>query len=432
MSIQNQWFIPLAWTCALLCAGSIGCSDPHGDAGPADSGADSAHDADQDRDDGGAEACPGGCPEGEVCDDTTGTCRSATCWDIPCESGMHCDPVTDLCVPDLTGEEPKYEVVELIGFLGRGDQDGPALQSTGGGRGQEPDPSGSALYYYSGSQIKRYDAGSGLVEVLAGVGVTGYADGPFDAAMFDVNDYQGGGLGLGLDGDLYLLDQQNFGGIIRVIDLEAREVRTLAGDALGGALDGPTIQCLSIGLESGDIYVGGWGGMFRVTTDGDVTELPCDETGELKFMAVDEARGLIFAIDRSNPGAFWEWDIDGGPRRILNSESFEATNNDQYTSDGPVAQMRLFCPSEVILGHGSSLYIGAGDGETFRRYNPDTGQVRSLCENEDGTMEWCIGDGSNNRPFHGWMNKISFDAVGNGYLNVSTVWPQTFMLRRVE
>ena len=91
-------------------------------------------------------------------------------------------------------------------------------------------------------------------------------------------------------------------------------------------------------------------------------------------------------------------------------------------------------PAGLTIDSLGLVYIGAGDGQTFRRYNPDTQLVESLCAVAGTTpnrFEWCIGDGIRNHLFGTWPSMLAIDGFGNGYFGY-TVWPRLIRLKREQ
>jgi len=377
------------------------------------------------------EVCDGG-----VLDPETGTCRPASCFDVECPPGEYCDPLDLSCRPRPQGDEPLFEAVVIVGHGGRGRQTGPAVQATLGSSINGTtvvDRTGRYVYIVSHNRVLRWDAATRQLSHLAGLGVPGYVDGPAEVALFDVNTYQSGGMGLSPDGSrLYLLDQQKEGGAVRVIDTSTGQVGTLAKSVLGQASGGPdSIRALALGRRTGTIYVTGWGdSCWKVTPEGDVTPLSLEKPTPVGFIAVDEDRGLIFGLDRNNGGPLYQWSIDGGSATLLNPVGVEGDRNDQYISDGPLSGMITANPSGLVLGPNGYLYIGGGDSMTMRRVDVDNLWVESMCCPGDGTYHWCVGDGTNNKCFKTWPSLVSFDDTGNGVFSYS-VWPRTVMLRRL-
>jgi hypothetical protein len=267
------------------------------------------------------------------------------------------------------------------------------------------------------------------------LGWRGEVDGPFAVAQFDTDFYQAGGLVISPDEKtLYLTDRM----AVRKIDLTNGVVSTVAPPEL----EGFGHRGIAMGA-SGNVYISGWQDSFVVLApDGTAERRPLDRSawtdvnsGPPGYIAVDEDRGWVYGLERNRmSGALYRWPIEGGAAEWLNSSATGGRTPEQYLSDGPVENLEMANPGGISTDSLGYVYIGAGDGLTFRRYSPDSGTVESLCvaegaELEEGRFEWCIGDNARNRIFGTWPLVLAFDAAGNGYFGY-TVWPRLVRLRR--
>jgi hypothetical protein len=274
------------------------------------------------------------------------------------------------------------------------------------------------------------------VETISGLGWPGEVDGPAEVAQFDYDVYQAGGIALSPDEQyLYVTGTH----AVRKVDLGTGAASTIAPPELAGV----TVRGLAVGA-SGALYLSGWTGVFHVIQpDGTLETRPLDLSqawggsngGPPGYLAVDETRGWAYGLERNRQsGALYRWPLAGGAVEWLNHAATGARDPIQYLSDGPVANLEMANPAGLTSDSRGYVYIGAGDGRTFRRYDPDAGIVESLCEvaGPDPAvhrLEWCIGDGVRNRPFGTWPHFLTFDAAGNGYFGYS-VWPRLVRLRR--
>jgi hypothetical protein len=290
--------------------------------------------------------------------------------------------------------------------------------------------------YVVGEEILRLDQVTMRVETLSGLGWPGSVDGPADVAQFEVNFYQAGGIGLSPDeSSLYFKSPDR----IRRVDLVTGEAFTVAPPAL----DRVALRGLALGA-SGNIYVNDWGdGFYVISPSGTVERRPLVLNGAWGvgnvsapgFLAVDEQRGWAYGLDRNRQsGALYRWPLSGGPVEWLNRLATGARDPVQYLSDGPVSQLDMANPGGLTIDKDGFLYIGAGDGRTFRRYNPDTQLVESLCavagtSATESRFEWCIGDGVRNRLFQTWPALLTLDGAGNAYFGY-TVSPRLIRLTR--
>ena len=199
---------------------------------------------------------------------------------------------------------------------------------------------------------------------------------------------------------------------------------------------------LAVGA-SGTIYVNTWSGFFAILPEGGAETRTLDashlwaggEGSPPGYIVVDEARGWVYGLERNlRSGALYRWPVAGGAAEWLNHATTGGRDPEQYLSDGPVETLEMANPAGLAIDGRGFVYIGAGDGRTFRRYDPDSGIVQSLCrmegaEPDDNRFEWCIGDGVRNRLFNTWPSILSFDGEGNGFFGYS-VWPRLIRLRR--
>ena len=154
------------------------------------------------------------------------------------------------------------------------------------------------------------------VEVLAGNGVPGFADGVGDNVRFNTPT----AIALSLDGQtLYVADTNN--NRVRQIDLATGRVSTLAGSGDAGLTDGPAGQAMfnqPIGLAvdtDGTLYVSEVANhdIRRVDRQGNVSTLAGrgnpkykDGTGAAssfdspRGLAIDRARGILYVVDTEN------------------------------------------------------------------------------------------------------------------------------------
>jgi hypothetical protein len=287
---------------------------------------------------------------------------------------------------------------------------------------------GRFLYVVDSAVVLRVDTTSGWVETLSGIGWPGDVDGPAAVAQFETDFYQNGGLGLTPDQRFFLFTSPY---AVRRVDVETGEASTLATDFKPRAM--------AVGRETGNLYVIDFAParMDVMFPDGGVEHRALTSAGgTVGYMVVDEARGVAYGLERNRQsGAFYRWSLDGGAIEWLNHDATGTRDPVQYLSDGPVAGLDMANPGGLSIDAEGFVYIGAGDGRTFRRFDPDRGVVESLCrvpsDAGDELFEWCLGDGVRNKPFGTWPSTLAFDDSGNGYFGY-TVWPRLVVLRRLE
>ena len=188
-----------------------------------------------------------------------------------------------------------------------------------------------------------------------------------------------------------------------------------------------------MGQVSGELYVIRDQKLYKIGIDGQLTLSGSALTGfniyAIGFYGVDEARGKLYGLDRNNRnGRLVEFPIAGGAGITLNDSAVR--EQAVPLSDGPVSGVRFANPMCCNWIPGGYMVIGAGDGKTFRRFDPDSQRVYSFCKGNDGLYYWGQGNGSNNNCFNTWPNFWSFDAQENGYMCFS-VWPLTVRFRKM-
>jgi len=375
------------------------------------------------------------CDAGGACQVTTGQCQQLGCLTAGCPSGQRCDSTTRACVALAPGPQRLYRAETIAGHA----IDAPFSSRDAVGRAAlgrfellVASRNGRYLYVVDGSVVVRVEVTTGRVETLSGLGWPGEVDGPAAVAQFETNFYQNGGLGLSADQRHFFFTSPF---AIRRVDVETGEASTVPRPF------GRTLRALAVGRESGNLYVTDFAPAFMdvIAPDGGVEARALhhpDGGGPIGYVVVDERRGVAYGLDRNRKsGAFYRWSLDGGAIEWLNPEAQGTRDPIQYLSDGPVARLDMANPAGLSIDAEGFVYIGAGDGRTFRRYDPDRGVVESLCrapsDAGDELLEWCFGDGVRNSLFGTWPATLAFDDSGNGYFGY-TVWPRLVMLRRLR
>lgn len=389
--------------------------------------------------------CPGsllstGAPDGGAAggdaDCTTAQCDAGlTCLATGCGLGERCDSVTHACVAVEAGPRRLYRAETLAGHA----FDSPFATRDAVGRGAFGEfhllvaaPNGRHLYVVDQAVVLRVEVATARVETLSGLGWPGEANGPPDVAQFETNFYQNGGLALTADAGMFVFTSPT---AIRAVNVVTGEATTVPRPF------GRNLRSLAIGRETGNLYVTDWApsAMDVVFPDGGLEARPLffpDGGGPIGYVVVDESRWLAYGLDRNRQsGALYRWSLDGGPIEWLNHDATGTRDPVQYLSDGPVARLDMANPAGLSIDREGFVYIGAGDGQTFRRYDPDREVVQSLCrvpsDAGEELFEWCFGDGVRNRPFGTWPSNLAFDDSGNGFFGYS-VWPRLVMLRRLQ
>lgn len=405
---------------AAACTGIVGT-------GAGDGGADAGEDA------GASAGCTAdsACDAGLACDLPTGTCVSLGCVATGCPAGQRCDLGSRACVTAVQGPHRLYRAETLAGHAitsTLGTRDAVGRSAFGDFELLVASRNGRYVYVVDSAVVLRVDTTTGSVETLSGLGWPGEVDGPAGVAQFETNFYQNGGVGLTPDQRHFVFTSPH---VVRSVDVETGDATTLATDF--------TPRALAVGRTTGNLYVIDYGPahMDVLFPDGGVEHRSLQSAGgTVGFMVVDEARGVAYGLDRNRQsGAFYRWSLDGGALEWLNHDATGGRDPVQYLSDGPVSGLDMANPGGLAIDADGFVYIGAGDGRTFRRFDPDRGVVESLCrvpsDAGDELFEWCLGDGVRNKPFGTWPQTLAFDDSGNGYFGY-TVWPRLVALRRLE
>ncbi len=440
-------FTSLAFCFTLLVAACSGTVSSGPRDGGSDSGMDGGTGADGDIPDGdipgtgdsGRCLTDEDCPDGMSCQVSTGQCVERTCLTDGCPGGQYCDPSTLECTSVTTGDNPLYIGETILGHNVQqrlGTRDSVGIQALGYYRFIAVTHGGRYIYAVQ-NEIVRIDQNTMRVETIAGLGWPGFKDGPAECAQLAVNTYQAGGIGLSPD-ERYLYFTAN--NRVRRLDLQGEYMETLwpEGDDSNSGLRGLTVGA------SGNVYFNTWQTFYVLHPEGTLEAREIDASQAWSgnkgsppgFIGVDEERGLAYGLERNlKSGALYRWPIEGGKAEWLNYLATGGRDPEQYLSDGPVEKMDMANPSGLFVDSAGYVYIGAGDGRTYRRYDPETQIVESLCwaegyDKDQNTFEWCIGDGERNKIFGTWPSFIVFDTGGNGYFGWS-VWPRLVRLRRI-
>jgi DNA-binding beta-propeller fold protein YncE len=182
---------------------------------------------------------------------------------------------------------------------------------------------------------------------VAGVGLPGKTDGPFEKAQFD--DPQG--LALSADGStLFVADRRNH--LVRALDLKSRTVKTIAGNGKqerGRSEGGPALES---GLNSPwDLYL----------------------DGNRLFIAM-AGHHQIWTLDLNEEGK------DGAKKENLVAPY--AGDGRENIKDGPLFAAHFAQPSG-LTGDGTFLFVA----------DPEVSAVRRLPTNGNGRVETLVGEG---------------------------------------
>lgn len=227
------------------------------------------------------------------------------------------------------------------------------------------------LYVADTSQHEiKFIAATGAVQTLAGIGSPGWVDGTLPAVRFS------GPEAVALDavhGILYVADTRNH--VIRVIDLNARVVRTLAGSGKPGFNDGQGVAAQfkapgGLAVDAaGTLYVADTGNhaIRRVTPAGAVTTL----AGSGNPGLVDGAASLFHeprGIDVAADGSIYVADSRNHVVRILaGTVTTVAGAGAPGLADGAGSAARFHTPGGLTINEAGALLVADTQNHAIRR-----------------------------------------------------------------
>jgi streptogramin lyase len=199
------------------------------------------------------------------------------------------------------------------------------------------------LMAWHNHKLRAINPDTGNVRILYGAGA-GYAGdgGPATLALFK----QPKALEVDGDGNIYILDQQNFR--IRMVDGDGN-INTIVGSGVQGEDgDGGDATACTLGFEAGSN--------------------PEPSGG----MALDGAGKLYVADTLGNRIRV----VDLAAHTI---DAFAGTGDQGYTGDGgPAAQAQFAHPRDLEIGPDGDLYVADTDNSVIRAINPTTGDIRTV------------------------------------------------------
>lgn len=288
--------------------------------------------------------------------------------------------LVSLSVARLAGQAGEVLVATYAGTGEQGGADGPADGATfDTPAGVALDAAGN-LYVsegeggsiFGGERIRKI-ATDGTVTTLAGMGKSGFADGPGASARF----YAPGGLAVDAAGTVYVADQLNYR--IRVVAPDGT-VRTLAGTGHSGHVDGPATVAefswpTALALDgAGSLYVVDFdtAAVRVVAPDGAVRTLAQTGLKGPVAIAVDAA-GTVYVASTNNH-VILTIGPDGSVETLAGGE--------QGYQDGPAASARFSFPAGIAVDAEGVVYVADAGNERIRAIAPD------------GTVSTVAGDGS--------------------------------------
>ncbi|MEI6713395.1 MAG: immunoglobulin domain-containing protein, partial [Verrucomicrobiota bacterium] len=250
--------------------------------------------------------------------------------------------------------------------------------------------------YFSGwnqNNIRKIDAGTGLVSVYAGSGAKSYLNGPALTAQFSGP----GPMAIDSVGNIYVADQDNYR--IRMVASGGGSVTTVAGSGVLGYLDGPgataqfaTINGLAVD-SSGNIFVSDANRIRKIAADTKVVST-LSGNGQSGFfdgtggtvgtamfnspagLAVDPS-GILFVSDSGN-ARIRKVALGTGDTTTLagngNSGLFDGTG-------GPSGTAMFSRPMGIVLDGLGNLYVCDQNSRAIRKVIIATGAVTTISGN---------------------------------------------------
>ncbi len=321
-------------------------------------------------------------------------------------------------------------VSTLAGSGTYGFADGPGVSAMFfGPNGVAVDASGNVYVADNGNQRIRKIDSAGNVSTLAGSGTGGFADGPGASAMF----FGPNGVAVDASGNVYVADANNRR--IRKID-SAGNVSTLAGVGYSGFADGPGASAKFSSLvsgvavdASGNVYVGDTNNyrIRKIDTAGNVTTLggsqavgSADGTGAAagfnfpRGICIDPYRGRVIVADTGNnairvgeaalpdvatidqatgptfvtrqldtspqTATNWEWELVRRPTGSIAQLSSTTVRNPTFTPDvSDVFVFRLTASDAAGVTSGTLVALTAEEG-CAPPAAPTAGNAGAVCE----------------------------------------------------
>jgi len=229
-------------------------------------------------------------------------------------------------------------------------------------------------------KLRELDPATGHVRILAGAGA-GYAGDGMSSAMALFK--QPKGLELDADGNMYILDQQNFR--VRKIERATGAMSLVAGNGMQGSEgDGGLATAAKLNFEAGSNPEPSGG---LVLANG---KLYIADTLGNRIRAVDLATGMI--------------------------DTIAGTGQPGYTGDdGPARAAQLHFPRDLEIGPEGNLYVADTDNSVIRAIDLATGTIRTVA----GTGELGLDPGDGRPPLETKLARpfgIEFDAEGSLYI----------------
>ena len=215
-----------------------------------------------------------------------------------------------------------------------------ALQVTLGSPGSMTLDQAGNLYFTDGARVRRVDAVTKAVSVVAGNGVSGNSGDHGPATSANINP---GDLTFDGNGNLYFVDSLRY---VRMVNMSTGIITTVSGDTIASSQQqGYCAGQSGDGGPQGSAAYAGWNSLAIDAAD--------------NIYLVDQAACVVRRIDQ---GTQIIQTVAGSPNAQYPSNSVGYGDAGQVNSDGSALEASLNHPAQVRLDGLGNLYIGSAWG----------------------------------------------------------------------
>jgi sugar lactone lactonase YvrE len=223
----------------------------------------------------------------------------------------------------------------------------------------------------SAPEVRRVDAGTGIISLVAGNGTSGFSGDGGLATAAQLNSVYG--VALDAAGNLYIADRGN--SRVRMVAVDTGIITTVAGN--GTFYNGDNLPAVDAGLDPAGIAVDSAGNIYIA------------DLSDQRVRKITAATGVITTVAGNGSGG--------------------------YTGDsGPAVNAELNGPTCVAVDSTGNVFVTDKNNERVRRIDAGTGIITTVAGSGKAGYS---GDGAAalNAKFYG-MSGIAVDAAGNLYI----------------
>lgn len=264
---------------------------------------------------------------------------------------------------------------------------------------------GTGIYIEGGGDayFRKYDPELDRYFTYSG-GAIGCLDGPLGRARINTSGYARERSGASSpDGRYIYFTEPDLGGILRVLDTEKGEIRTVLKE-VGGSPG----MCAD---SKGTLYIVSYGGFQVVSPDGKVEkrnlEFKEGTQGYALCVVIDEVKNRLYAARRDTH--VWYWDLAAGGKyvEVLNIKTCKAPPRPKKCATGPFDGLDLHCPAGLCKFPAPEvkfLYFGGGDDTSFYQLDLEKRYMLRFrpLEGEKGLFGMAEADGKVGKAIEGW------------------------------